>query len=297
MVKSPELIRYLETHRGEYDLLLFVPYMFQTTLQGSRACPGQEVHIPCLHDEGYAELGIYQQMLREARGVLFNSPGELALARRLIPELTEAQCALAGEGVETDWSADGEQFRGAHGEYLVFCGRKDVDKNFPLLLEYFRRYRDERAPELSLVITGPGRISTDATDGGSIVDLGFVSEQDKRDLLAGALCLVQPSLLESFSIVLMEAWTARRPALVHSRCEVTRGHAEASGGGLHFDSYEEFAACLDRLRADPNLADAMGEAGRRYVLTNFTWPAVMDRYVRHLAGWKAAAVRPSRQVA
>jgi glycosyltransferase involved in cell wall biosynthesis len=292
MVKSPGLIRHLAQSSGEYDLVLFFQYMFQTTLQGSRACPGRAVLVPCLHDEGYAGLAIYRQMLRDARGILFNSAGEMALAKRLVPGLEPAQCALTGEGVETDWSGDGERFRARWGleEYVAFCGRKDGDKNFPLLLEYFRRYRDERAPALALVVAGPGRATPEPADRGSVIDLGFVSEQDKRDLLAGSLCLVQPSLLESFSIVLMEAWIARRPALVHSRCDVTRGHVEASGGGLHFETYPEFAACLDRLRRDAALAEALGTNGRRYVVSHFAWNRVLARSIDTLRAWKRAAL-------
>ena len=90
----------------------------------------------------------------------------------------------------------------------------------------------------------------------------------------------------------MESWIARRPVLVHADCDVTREHCLASGGGLYFRSYAEFAACVDRLRQDAPLADAMGSAGRRYVLENYEWPLVVDRYLGALERWQRQALGP-----
>lgn len=293
MLRCPGLPEYIAAHQDDYDLFVFVGYMWSTTVLGSRACPGKAVHIPCFHDEGYMDLAWYHDMIRQARGVLFNAPAEHALAQAKIG-LAPGQAVDAGEGVDTDWVGDGEAFRRRHdlGEYLLFLGRKDQDKNFPLLVEYFRRYRDERAPDLTLVVMGPGGRQADPRDGASILDLGFAPLWEKRDALSGSLALVNPSLLESFSIVLMETWIARRPALVHADCDVTRDHCLTSGGGLYFRSYAEFAACVDRLRQDPELADRLGRAGRRYVLQNFTWSRVLDRYLEAFEGWRAARRAP-----
>lgn len=295
MLRAPSLVRHVAESRGAHDLFVFIPYMFQTTLEGSRACPGQAVHIPCLHEEGYLDLDCYADMLRAARGVLFNAPAERDLALRRFG-LTPGQYAMAGEGVVTDWAGDGEAFRARHGlgDYLLFVGRKDADKNFPLLLEHFRRYREERAPDLALVVAGPGERHTHPRDAGAVLDLGFAAEGEKRDALAGSLALCQPSLLESFSLTCMESWVAGRPVLVHADCAVTREHCLTGGGGLFFRTYPEFAACLDLLRRDRALADRLGAAGRRYVQENFAWPRVLDRYLEALEGWAAAArLRPA----
>lgn len=289
MIKCPELAQWIREHRGEHHFFFFVGYMWSTTVNGSAACPGQAVHIPCLHDEGYLDLDWYARMFREARGVLFNSPAERDLAVRRFGIPTE-NFALPGEGLETDWIGNGDRFRTEHGlgDYLLFIGRKDKDKNFPLLMDYFRRYRDERAPELSLVLFGPGERIVDAIDGQSVLDLGFAKDAVKRDALAGSLALVQPSVLESFSLTIMESWIAERPVLVHKRCDVTKDHATRSGGGLWFESYFEFAACVDRLRADRALAAKLGAAGRSYVLSNYSWPTVIDQYLAAFERWRGA---------
>jgi glycosyltransferase involved in cell wall biosynthesis len=79
----------------------------------------------------------------------------------------------------------------------------------------------------------------------------------------------------------MESWVAGRPVLVHGRCAVTREHCQKANGGLYFTDYEEFASTLNYLLDRPDVAVAMGQNGRRYVLDNFRWPVIIERY-RHL---------------
>ncbi|MCB0360536.1 MAG: glycosyltransferase family 4 protein, partial [Bdellovibrionales bacterium] len=110
-----------------------------------------------------------------------------------------------------------------------------------------------------------------------ILDLGFVDEDEKRTLMGEARFLIQPSTNESFSIVLMEAWLCGTPVLVHARCAVTREHVVQSGGGLYFGSAEELADVLSAVLSDEALRDALGQAGMRYVKTEYSWDAVLNR--------------------
>jgi glycosyltransferase involved in cell wall biosynthesis len=109
------------------------------------------------------------------------------------------------------------------------------------------------------------------------VRAGFLPEEEKRAAYAEAAAIVNPSLLESLSIVLMEAWLEGTPALAAAGSDVLRDHCKASGGGLLFDSYESYRDGLDRLLADEALRDRMGQAGRRYVLERYNWNAVTAR--------------------
>ena len=95
---------------------------------------------------------------------------------------------------------------------------------------------------------------------------------------AEAVALVNPSELESFSIVLMEAWREGTPALVAAGSDVMREHVERSGGGVVFDSYESYRDGVDRLLDDPELArrNGRGRTGRTS-LESYSWPAVRER--------------------
>jgi glycosyltransferase involved in cell wall biosynthesis len=285
-VNSNDLYTYLGGERDRY-WYAFIPYCFGTTWEGALVAPERSLLIPCLHDEPFAQLKWTRRVLRAARAVCFHVPAERALAESLAGADAE-RIHLVGEGVDAPPPGDGARFRRTHrvlDPFVLYAGRKAAEKNTPLLVEYFARYKLTRpGNRLRLVLIGsggvriPGRLSAD------ILDLGFVTPQNKADAYAAALVLCQPSLLESFSLVMMEAWLAGAPSLVHGRCAVTRDHCLASNGGLFFEDYFEFAEALDLLARDEALRRQMGEAGRAYVLANYTWDRVTDNYLAVLRG-------------
>ena len=101
--------------------------------------------------------------------------------------------------------------------------------------------------------------------------------------------------MESFSIVIMEAWLCGRPVLVNARCPVTVEHCRQSQGGLFFEDYLEFESCLHALLKRPDLSRNLAENGRRYVLDHFHWDRVSEKFI-HLfrRTWeKIGSPRPS----
>lgn len=283
MAHSPALLRHLAGH-PELGPFFFIPYLFATSVYGALVHPARSVLIPCLHDEGYARTKAVRRAFESARALAFNDPAERDLATMLYGH-ARGEALVLGVGIATDWSADAGRFRrsyGLDGPLLLYAGRKEEGKGTPLLVRYFLRYLADRggADGLKLALIGPGTVAIPAGGERSVIDLGFLAPQDKHDAYAAADIFVQPSLMESFSIVLMEAWLAGTPALVRTGCAVTRGHVEASGGGLHFADYPHFAECLDLLLARPDLRAALAAAGRQYVLSNYSWPVVTERYLR-----------------
>ena len=113
---------------------------------------------------------------------------------------------------------------------------------------------------------------------------GTVSEADKWDILAGAQVMVTPSAYESFSLVLLEAWTVGVPVLVNASCAATMEHCRRSGGGLWFESYRSFEATVDRLVDRRRPAVGAGGAGGRYTARYYRWPSIIDRYTAFLEG-------------
>ena len=269
---------------------IFVPYPFPASFWGPLLAPERSWLLPCLHDEPYARYATYRHAFATARGALFNSHGELALAQRLYG-LPPERLHMAGEGIALHWKGVGERFRQRHNiapgtRLLLSVARRDVSKNLPLLLAYAREYWASRGADMRLVLLGPpapNPVYVPEGLGELILDAGFVSEAEKHDAYAAADLLVHPSLIESFSIVLMEGWLQGAPALVHSGCDVTRDHVERSGGGLHFATFGEFAAALDLLLPDPQLRTALGARGREYVLANCKWEDVARRTIAAVA--------------
>jgi glycosyltransferase involved in cell wall biosynthesis len=285
MIRCDDLTSFIESRRKEY-VYAFIPYLFSTTYWGTLACPESSVIIPCLHDEGYAYLSLYAPMFEKARGLVFHSRAEMNLANRLYRLSPKAQ-VLIGAGVETSVHADPDRFQEKYhlDRFILYVGRKDAGKNLPLLVNYFCRYKDRFPSQLKLVLIGAGAIDSPEEHEHEIVDLGVVSSEDKSDACAAAVALCQPSINESFSLVLMEAWANGTPALVHEDCSATREHCLASGGGLYFSSFEDFSGCLSCFVEKQALNRQMGRAGRRYVTTNFSWDLVVQKYLAALNRW------------
>ena len=280
-VSSPELYAHLVANRHRYDLVCFAPYLFGTTLWGVHLVPERAVLIPCLHDEPFARLAIVRATFEACRGLIFNSDPEAALARQLY-RLEEHPFGVVGLGFDPRPPADArvvEAFRRRHrleGPILLYLGRKEQGKNVHLLIEYAQRYRATHRGDLTLVLAGDGPVSVPrGTEG--VRDLGYLAPQDKAAAYATATVVCQPSRNESFSIVLMEAWLAGTPVLVHARCPVTTHHVLAAEGGFAFGDFYEFAEALGWLLDDEPLRRSLAARGRAYVEREYAWPVVTAR--------------------
>ena len=282
MIRVPDLYDFM-AREADNRLFVFIPYLFATTYYGAQVCPGRSVVIPCLHDESYARLSLYREVLPRVRALVFHTEAERQLADRLFPGHDGQLREVLGEGVDSDEAGDAERFRrryGRGGPFVLYAGRRELGKNTPLLLDFWARYWREagRAREARLVLLGPGDISLPADASNGFLDLGFVPPPDKRDAFAAADVFCLPSVNESFSIALMESWLAETPALVHADCAVTVEHCRNANGGLYFANTDEFAATLDYLFDHPADAAQMGRNGRAYVLSRYQWPTIIPRY-------------------
>jgi glycosyltransferase involved in cell wall biosynthesis len=280
-INSNDLYAYLATERERY-WYCFIPYCFGTTWEGALAAPDRSLLIPCLHDEPFAHLRWTRRVLRAVRAVCYHVPAERALGEA-VAGADAGNGVLVGEGVDTPVTGSAERFRRKYeipDPFLLYAGRKAREKNTPLLVEYYARYRFTHPDRpLKLVLIGGGGVRVPERLGRDVLDLGFVPAQDKLDAYAAALALCQPSLMESFSIVMMEAWLAGTPVLVHAGCAVTREHCLASNGGLYFGEYFEFVEAVELLCRDAGLRDRLAANGRDYVLAHFTWDRVTENYL------------------
>ncbi len=93
---------------------------------------------------------------------------------------------------------------------------------------------------------------------------------------------MSPSALESFSLVVIEAWVDRVPVVVNGTCGPTREHCEHRVEGCGSRRTPSSTSVLDRLLADGDLRSALGEPGRAYVETHFQWPVLISRYAEFL---------------
>jgi glycosyltransferase involved in cell wall biosynthesis len=275
-VNSAALVAHLKEAR--YDRVLAGPYLFGITYAVSEVDPARTLLIPCLHDEAFAYLGIMKDMFTRVAGFLFNTEPERDLAKRLYG-VPEAKCSVVGMGLES-FDVDPGAFARRTGitqPYIVYSGRREPLKGTPLIVEYMHAFRERTGKDVKLVFTGSGPIDPPDDLRPHITDLGFVSETEKHEAMAGAVAFLHPSVNESLGIVLLEAWLAGTPALVHAKSNVLSWQCRRSGGGLWFRHYPEFEEELLLLLENRALRDAMGAAGRAYVQREYAWSAVERR--------------------
>ncbi len=141
------------------------------------------------------------------------------------------------------------------------------------------------APEgLDLLMVG--RSVMDLPSAPWLDPVGFVSDEEKQALIAGAVALVSASPYESLSLVLFEAWAEGTPTLVSTTSDVLVGQTQRAGGGLWFRDAYDYVAALDLLTARPAVAGALGASGRR-VARALTWDIVTDRLIDAIPGMPA----------
>lgn len=270
---------------GGHDLLAFYPYLYATTVRGLPAVADRAVMHPAAHDEPALHLPVFRPVFEAAAGFAHHTEAERRLVERLFPvgDRPEAVVGLGYEappplpaGTEPPAAANVATLDGR--PYLLSLGRVDGLKGTTMLAAFFAAYKARRPGPLALVVAGP--VTARPPDHPDVVVTGAVDEAEKWALLRGATAFVQPSAHESFSIVLLEAWSQGLAVLVNARCEVTREHCQQSGGGLWFDGYASFEATLDRLLGDDALRRRLGRRGRAFGEARFRWPAVLDRYER-----------------
>ena len=126
MINSPGLYSYMEEHKEEYTVFVFIPYMFGTTYYGMQVCPEKSVLIPCLHDESYIYLEVFQELFPKIAGMVFLSKPEYELADQVY-DLGNVNTEVLGAGVNTDISFDAKRFREKYqifDNFLLYAGRK-----------------------------------------------------------------------------------------------------------------------------------------------------------------------------
>ena len=306
---SPGLIDRVRRASADSDFVILFSLRYHTAFHGARAAAAKAVLVPTTERDPALGLEMFGPVLRGVRAIMYNSPEERALIETLhgnrgVPGVTVGVGSQIPE--ETDPSRAAVAF-GLDRPYVLYVGRIDVNKGCAELFDYFTQYAGRSDRRLDLVLIGTPVLPI--PEHPSIRYLGYVSDQDKYDVLAGAEALVMPSYFESLSMVLLEAWAIGVPVLANGRCDVLAGQCLRSNGGLFYTNGREFEAMLDTLLDNPALADELGENGRAFYEAHYEWPVIertyLDMFERLAAGepvermepppgWLAARARTAR---
>jgi glycosyltransferase involved in cell wall biosynthesis len=165
----------------------------------------------------------------------------------------------------------------APGGYLLFVGTLEPRKNIGALLDAFALLLARRRPVPELLLAG--RATADAHAwlqriqrpplSGHVRHLGYVAEDQRARLYAGARAVVMPSLDEGFGFPALEAMSAGVPVIASNKGSLPE---VIGGAGWLVDpgDVEALAAAIDRVATDDTAAERARTAGLARAAT-FTW--------------------------
>lgn len=286
-VRVPEMFHHILDHAAEYRGLVFTPYMFWTAFACSQIAPSKTVLWTCLHDEPFARLEIFKPVLSGVAGLWFQTEPEHEFAHGLLARPAPHRVVGCGVPVPDKYDPDGFRKKfNLPGRFVLYAGRREGAKNWETLLEGFAGFvgRNEQTP-LSLVTVGSGEVDPPAAIADRVVDLGFLSEEDRDNAFAAADAYIQPSLYEAFSRTVMQAWLAGTLVIGNGGCGPVKWHCERSRAGITYDDTAEFEEALSFVAGAPDAARAIAAGGRDYVLANYTWDRVLDGIEESLEEW------------
>lgn len=270
---TPALIKYIKEHRDEYDLFIFVTYLYYPAAEGMRYVRDKAILIPTAHDEPYIYMNCFKKNFMQARGILYLTHEEKDFVQGLFHN-QNVLSEVAAIGVDTPQRVSVTRFRDKYNiqnPYIIYVGRVEESKGCAKMFRYF----EETNQDINLVVMGKNHMLSEIPKDERIHMLGFVSEEDKMDAISGAVALVLPSHFESLSISVLEALALGTPVMVNGECDVLRGHCERSEAGSCFYDSVSFSQCIAKYQKCDR--DIIARKAKKYIAENYTWEIVEKR--------------------
>lgn len=253
--------------------------------------------VPLIHTGSPAITGHFQmphqkEIYGRAAAVLALSQPEAELLTAWGVDRSKVHCLAMG--VEPETGAGQQTGGGGLGAmlalprpYILFLGAATFDKGAQSLAEAILALA-RRGEEVAAVYAGPQQhrlavfIDTQPPAARAILRkrlhlLGVVDEAAKRELLAGCAALALPSRVDSFGIVILEAWQQGKPVVA---ADVGGPAAlitpEVTGLLTPFGDVAALADAIERLCNEAGLAARLGAAGHAALTSHFTWDNCYD---------------------
>jgi glycosyltransferase involved in cell wall biosynthesis len=283
---SPALRRAVEAAAPRYQRLIFFTYLYYPTLATLPRVKERALLVPTAHDEHAFHFQIVERLLRAAPVILANTEPEVALIEPKLVGASASVVAVAGVGFdEARFPFRSPEMVDAARPYLLYLGRICVGKGVDQLLTWFKAWREATGnTSLRLVLAGQREDDVTLPTDGSVDFVGFVDEARKVELLRGATVVVNPSPLESLSMIVIEAMAVGVPLLLNRRCEVFRYYLGQVTTAVGFGDAAEFSRALTDVLAtnwgSSQRRDALGTA-RRWALERFSWKSVLTAFQRY----------------
>ena len=271
-----KLIKYIEQNSVYYDIILFIGYMYFPTINSIPFVKEKTVIVPALHDEPVAYFPIYKDILTDDITYAFNTIEELDLFNKIFHFIPKKN-SIVGINISNNIKENElNRFHNINYKYIIYIGRIDEGKGILDLINYFKSWKINNNSEVKLILAGIGMNKYNSEI--DIIFTGFINEKEKQFLIQNSILVINPSPMESFSIVVMEAWMNEKAVLVNSKSETLKNHCLRSNAGLYFNDSESFEKCLNFILSNTPLLQKMGTNGKRYVEINYSPDIILEKF-------------------
>lgn len=276
------LKRYLTKNENKYKAIIFVTYLYYTTVGILPNVNKKSILIPTAHDEPYIYYRTYRKVFEKAKGIIYLTNAEKRFVENIF-DVTKKKNEVIAVGMEIPTKTSPDRFCAKYhiqGPYVIYVGRVDLGKNCEEMFQMFIKYKRNNPGNLKLVVLGKSMMPIPQDE--DIISLGFVSDEDKYNGIAGAKGLIMPSKYESLSLVVLEAMALSVPVIVNGECEVLKEHCINSNAGKSYSCYKEFEEILLSFEEESEEYLRMKKNGLQYVEDNYMWQSVEKRLVEFI---------------
>ena len=175
---------------------------------------------------------------------------------------------------------------GVYDPLVVYVGRMTKQKGPDLLLEAVPLVLQE-FPACKFVFVGDGYLRGELERRAKELGLdsivfftGYISNEEKLKIMKASDCIVVPSRNEPFGIVVLEAWSCRKPVIATHGTGAGELVWHSFNGLKVYTEPSSIAWGIRELLRYPEKARWMGENGREAVEKIFTWDRVAQETMR-----------------
>jgi len=167
----------------------------------------------------------------------------------------------------------------------IFIGRLVFYKNVEILIDAFSNVV-KKIPDAKLVIVGDGPSKQSLVEKTSAAGLeknvifkGVVSDEEKIRLLFESRVLLNPSLVEGFGMVILEAFACSKPVIVSDTKPLSDLVSISDGWVVNALDSVQWAERIVEIISNPSLSEKMGTAGHQRVVSDFSLQKITQNLI------------------
>lgn len=207
---SPALFNFIKENKDNYKAIIPITIDYSHVYYTTLYAPEKTIVIPTMHYHKTAFRSTLTQVFTKAAYIAFNTTAEQKLARKIFG-MHMAPHSIVSVGIElsapSDWAVTQEKYN-LPDEYMLYVGRVDQGK-LNNVYTYFLNYK-KVYPNSDLKFVLVGKQYSDPFNHPDIIYTNFVEEQEKISIIQHAKIVINPSLYESLSLILLEAMALKK---------------------------------------------------------------------------------------